>query len=59
MKSNNILYAISLILLVGSIFLIVQYPESGRFNMMAGGLVLSGLVLNFVSFTKKSNLAGK
>lgn len=42
------IYIISLIALAISFFLIIQYPGSGRMNMIAGGLATIGFVLNII-----------
>jgi hypothetical protein len=33
----------------------VQYPESGRMNLIAGGLFPIGIILNFVAFRMEPN----
>ena len=47
---KNILYISSLIIKLVSVFLIIQYPESGRINLIAGGLFPIGFILNIFGF---------
>jgi hypothetical protein len=47
---KNIIYIASLLIIIVSVFLMIQYPESGRMNLIAGGLFPIGIVLNFVGF---------
>jgi hypothetical protein len=50
---KNILYITSLIIILVSVFLIIQYPESGRINLIAGGLFPIGFILNVLGFRLK------
>jgi hypothetical protein len=52
---KNTIYITSLLIILISVFLIVQYPESGRMNLIAGGLFPIGIVLNFVAFRMEPN----
>lgn len=52
---KNIIYITSLLIILVSVFLMVQYPESGRMNLIAGGLFPIGIVLNFVAFRMEPN----
>jgi len=36
MKTNNLIYLLSLIVLIGSIFLVLEYKDSQRMQMLAG-----------------------
>ena len=56
---NNLFYLLSVIILISSIFLIVKYPESGQFNLIAGGLVLTGFSINLVSFLNRKRILVK
>ena len=47
---KNIIYITSLLIILVSVFLMIQYPESGRMNLIAGGLFPIGIVLNFLGF---------
>lgn len=47
---KNIIYIASLLIILVSVFLMIQYPESGRMNLIAGALFPIGIVLNFVGF---------
>jgi hypothetical protein len=47
---KNIIYITSLLIIIVSVFLMIQYPESGRMNLIAGGSFPIGIVLNFVGF---------
>jgi hypothetical protein len=53
MKTNNLLYILSLIILLGSIFLAVEYQDSGRIQFIAGILTMLGLGMNIVAFAIK------
>ena len=53
MKTNILIYILSLIILIGSITLVVESPDSGRIQLIAGGLTLVGFVLNIVSYVTK------
>ena len=44
------IYILSLAVLAISILLILNYPDSNRMNLIAGGLSCIGLVLNIISF---------
>ncbi len=56
---NNLFYLVSLIILISSIILIVKYPSSGQFNLIAGGLVLTGLLINLMSFFNRKKVLVK
>lgn len=47
---KNTIYITSLLIIIVSVFLMIQYPESGRMNLIAGGLFPIGIVLNFLGF---------
>lgn len=53
MKPSYLLYIVSLIVLVVSIYLAVEYPNSGRIQMIAGGIALIGFALNIAGFALK------
>jgi hypothetical protein len=53
MKTNNLLYILSLIILLGSIFLAVEYQDSGRIQFIAGILTMIGFGMNIVGYTMK------
>lgn len=55
---KNALYIISLLLLLISIFLIVQYPDSGRMYVIAGACAPIGFVINILSFSLKKKQLG-
>ncbi|WP_154199941.1 hypothetical protein [Ancylomarina sp. 16SWW S1-10-2] len=50
---KNALYIISLLFLIISVFLIVQYPDSGRMYVIAGACTPIGIVINILSFSMK------
>ena len=50
MKNHLAAYVFSLLLLVCAISLLVSQPQSGRFQMIAGGISLIGLFLNIMVF---------
>ena len=56
MKINNLLYILSLIILLGSIYLAVEYQNSGRIQFIAGILTMIGFgsLLLFIRRAKKS-----
>ncbi|SEA54891.1 hypothetical protein SAMN05443667_105203 [Flavobacterium gillisiae] len=51
---KNIIYFISLIVLGTAIFLIIEYPESGRIQGIAGAVLIIGLTLNIIGYLFKS-----
>jgi hypothetical protein len=53
MKTNNLLYILSIIILIASIFLAVEYQDSGRIQFIAGILTMLGLGMNIVAFAIK------
>ena len=56
-EMKNTVYILSLAILAISIFLILNYPDSGRINLIAGGLAFIGLLLNVAGFMlPKENL---
>ena len=48
---RNAIYIMSLVIFAISIFLILNYPESGKRDVIAGGLVTIGLLLNIIGFS--------
>ncbi|WP_297093226.1 hypothetical protein [uncultured Draconibacterium sp.] len=52
MKTNISIYILSLIVLVTGIVLTVENPDSGRMQLIAGGLTFLGFTLNILSFLK-------
>jgi len=55
MKVKVILYIISLIFIVTSMLLVVEYPNSGRMQVFAGAFAASGVLLNIVAFVLKTD----
>jgi hypothetical protein len=53
MKTNILIYVLSLIILIVSIVLVVEFPDSNRTLTIAGGITLLGFALNIVSFVTK------
>jgi hypothetical protein len=53
MKTNNLIYIISLVILLLSIFLVIEYQNSGRIQLIAGVLIVSGLAMNITGFAMK------
>jgi len=53
MKSVTLTYTISLILITISIYLLIEFPYSGKYLLLAGLMIFSGLLLNLYSFFKK------
>jgi len=47
---RNTIYIVSLVLFAILIFLILNYPNSGRLEVIAGGLVAIALLLNITAF---------
>ena len=52
---KNIIYITSLLIILVSVFLMIQYPESGRMNLIAGGLFPIGFILNILGFRMQPN----
>jgi len=53
MKTSNFIYATGLILIAVSIGLIVLHSDSGRTQLIAGGLTFIGFPLNIAGFAIK------
>lgn len=47
---KNLIYISSLILIGISLFLLVQYPNSGRMGLIAGAITFVGLALNIAGY---------
>lgn len=47
---KNFIYPLSLVAFAICLLLIIQYPYSGRMNMIAGGLATIGCVLNIIGY---------
>jgi len=47
---KNLIYISSLILIGISIFLLAEYPNSGRMGLIAGAMTFVGLALNIAGF---------
>jgi hypothetical protein len=50
---KNKLYFFSLLIIALSIFLIIEYPNSGRVQLIAGAIVPIGFGINLFTFFKK------
>ena len=55
---QKIIYPLSLLMFGIVMFLVVNYPESGRMNLIAGALFTLGITLNIVGYLimKKSQV---
>jgi hypothetical protein len=53
---KNVLYFKGLFIILSSIFLILQYSDSNRMSLIAGGLVSVGLSLNIIGFFHKQKV---
>lgn len=55
---QKLIYPISLLIIGIALFLLVNYPDSGRMTMIAGGLFTLGFSLNIVGYVvmKKSQV---
>lgn len=53
MKNKSILYSLSLFIIAISIFLVVEFHDSGRMNLIAGILALFGFGINAAVFFSK------
>ncbi len=49
MKIKTILYIISIIFIVTSMLLVVEFPNSGRMNVIAGVIAPLGIILNIAA----------
>ena len=47
---QKIIYPLSLLMFGVVMFLVVNYPESGRMNLIAGALFTLGITLNIVGY---------
>lgn len=50
---KNLVYVTSLVFIIISIVLIIEYPNSGRIQLIAGGLISLGFALNIAGFSLK------
>lgn len=53
MKNSIIIYILSLVLLIAAIVLIVEYSDSQRLHVVAGGMTALGLLLNILAYAIK------
>ena len=53
MKISIFIYTAGLILIAMCILLMLHYPDSNRFQMIAGSLILVGFLLNITGFVMK------
>jgi len=53
MKTSILVYAFGLILILVSIILVLNNPNSGRTQLIAGGITFIGFILNIVGFAMK------
>jgi hypothetical protein len=53
---KNLIYISSLILIGTSIFLLVQYPNSGRMSLIAGAMTFIGFALNIAGYSLNKKL---
>ena len=53
MNRNKQTYIASLLLIGVSIYLILEYPNSGKYSMIAGAVMLIGIILNYVAYSGK------
>lgn len=47
---KKLIYPLSLITLGVAMFLIIKFPDSGRMNLIGGGLITIGLFLNIIGY---------
>lgn len=47
---KNLIYILSLILIGISIFLLIEYPNSGRMSLIAGIIIFLGFPLNIAGY---------
>ena len=47
---KNLIYISSLIIIGISLFLLVEFPDSGRMNLIAGALTFVGFALNITGY---------
>jgi len=53
MKTNHLIYLLSLIMLIGSIFIVLEYKDSQRMQMLAGFMIIIGIAINITGFAMK------
>jgi uncharacterized membrane protein len=53
MRTNHLLYIISLVILTASIFFVVEYQNSQRLQLIAGLLIIIGVAMNITAFAMK------
>ena len=52
---KNLIYISSLILIGISIILLIEYPNSGRMNLIAGAITFLGFTLNIAGYSLNKN----
>ena len=58
MRTINLFYAISLVILAAAIFMVVVYPHIDMLQTLAGALTFIGFALNVVTYVfKRKDLA--
>jgi hypothetical protein len=55
-KMKNGIYILSLILIGISIFLLIEYPNSGRISLIAGAMIFIGFALNIAGYALNTKL---
>jgi hypothetical protein len=53
MKTNHLIYLLSLIMLIGSIFIVLEYKDSQRMQMLAGFIIIISIAMNITGFAMK------
>lgn len=54
-KMKNLIYISSLILIGISIFLMLEYPNSGKMSLIAGAMTFLGFALNINGYLQNKN----
>lgn len=50
MKLQVMLYTLSMLMILISVFLLIEYPNSNRYSLIAGFLMMIGLGTNLSAF---------
>lgn len=50
MNTKKLIYVLSLVLIAVSIFLVIEYSNSNRMNLIAGATAMVGFSLNILGF---------
>lgn len=54
MKTSTLIYILSLLIVTVAFVLLINFPNSGRYSLIAGALFSMGFMLNIASYALKT-----